>query len=78
MPKPFARDFPHVNTSSYAVGWGRISNFGSTSDSLRNVELSIYDKSACEEFELYGLVDWNIQFCAGFTYLILFDFFHFI
>ncbi|CAF0860159.1 unnamed protein product [Brachionus calyciflorus] len=66
LPNPKISFYPeNVNLKSYAIGWGTL-NYGDTSSSdiLRNVDLTIYDGSKCNQVSLYDN-DWNKQICAG-------------
>lgn len=53
---------PSVTT---VVGWGAISESGSSSNVLRQVDVPIIDLATCKSYSSYSRVT-NNQFCAGF------------
>ena len=62
LPPKQASNFPAINTKLYAAGWGKLSYYGKNSDALQNVEVNVYDGSACSYSKKFNL---DSQICAG-------------
>ena len=62
LPQKKANNFPIANSKLYAAGWGQLSLGGNTSQTLQNVEIHVYDRSACSNFYEFN---WKLQICAG-------------
>lgn len=66
MPKQKSSEYPSINNSIYATGWGSTVYGGPISNILYNVKLKIYDKSYCETESLISYVkNFDSQICAG-------------
>ena len=63
LPTTASSTYPGINLNSIAVGWGLTSdNSISGADTLRNVNLYIYNGSYCD----YSITtNWNKQICVG-------------
>jgi trypsin len=59
-------NYPNYNQTSYTIGWGVLdSNTGQQADSLRNVQIKIYESSKCEMVSPDLHKNWSSQICAG-------------
>ncbi|CAF3754548.1 unnamed protein product [Rotaria sp. Silwood1] len=56
-------EWPSVNTTVVAIGWGTMSESGSSPTSLQQVSLKIIDRQASTCSNL--IHDWQVQLCAG-------------
>lgn len=54
------------NVPVWTAGWGKTSVIGSVSKRLNNIQVQLYDSSACSFISLYhGIRDWSNYLCAG-------------
>lgn len=57
---------PDRDVPVWTAGWGKTSVVGSVSNKLNNVQVKLYDASACSFISLYhGIRDWSNYLCAG-------------
>jgi hypothetical protein len=64
LPIDKSFDYPLVDTLSYVIGWGRLSQDGILSDVLNNLLVKVYDSSLCDAIQ--GTIKlWDQQICAG-------------
>jgi hypothetical protein len=64
LPIDKSIDYPQVNTLSYVIGWGRLSQDGILSDVLNNLLVKIHESHLCDA--ILGTIKlWNTQICAG-------------
>ncbi|XP_028643181.1 mast cell protease 1-like [Grammomys surdaster] len=62
IPLPGPSDSIKPGETCWAAGWGLTGVTGSASDTLREVDLKIMDKEACEKHKYY---DDDVQVCVG-------------
>ena len=62
LPPKNTKKFPLENSKVYAAGWGQFSYRGENSDKLQNVEINVYNGSACS---IYPITNFDSQICAG-------------
>lgn len=63
LPDPANGKYPSFNIGTWAVGWGTLTEGGSTPDKLQNVKMTIYNPIACKSVS--GKKFWHKQICAG-------------
>jgi secreted trypsin-like serine protease len=68
LPPSQSSSYPAFNQSSWTVGWGTESEDGgldNLSNVLKNVKLTIYPSSFCENVLSTITKNWNSQICSG-------------
>lgn len=53
------------NRTAYVIGWGTEKQFTTSSDTLKNAIVTIYDEKYCGGVIPNFKKDWNKQICAG-------------
>lgn len=56
---------PTINANVFASGWGTLSEYGSSSSVLYNVQLTNYNPTTCNKVDSSLQKNWNAQICAG-------------
>lgn len=59
--------YPSAGRKVSVAGWGYTSNnpYASITEILQNVQISVYDNSACDKILPTMQKDYDRQFCAG-------------
>ena len=66
LPMNVSSSYPNYNKTSYTIGWGVIdSNTGQQAESLRNVQITVYDPTLCDSVSPDLDKNWDTQICAG-------------
>ncbi len=66
LPMNVSSNYPNQNNMSYVIGWGVVdSNSGQQAESLRNVQIKIYESSKCDLVSPDLEKNWSSQVCAG-------------
>ena len=63
LPSTDSSEYPSVDETVYAVGWGQTEFLGDSSDELQNVKLTVYDGTS--KCHMYDINEWKRQICAG-------------
>ena len=63
LPLKKSKSFPPVNSPVIVVGWGETSANSSTSNTLQNLKMTVFDgQKNCKE---YSNTNWQTQICSG-------------
>ena len=57
--------YPRSNRSAWIVGWGTTSQYGKSSQTLKNARVTVYDHSYCNDVLVNNKKNWASQICAG-------------
>ena len=66
LPDPSQSGYPvAANQNGYIVGWGTLSEGGSSPDNLQNTKITVYSENSCSNVYPNVVKNWNSQVCAG-------------